>query len=74
MLLLQNFTLGKLWNLSLKGCSLRDPLKSMVHVESYKTVDLIAYLKSVLEEYAFISNWSSFCSLFHLRLIIKSRV
>uniref|UniRef100_A0A0R3RFC1 non-specific serine/threonine protein kinase n=1 Tax=Elaeophora elaphi TaxID=1147741 RepID=A0A0R3RFC1_9BILA len=42
--------LSKLWNLILKGCSLRDPLKSMVHVESYKTVDLIAYLKSVLED------------------------
>ncbi|VDK83805.1 unnamed protein product [Litomosoides sigmodontis] len=42
--------LGKLWNLVLKGCSLRDPLKSMVHVESYKTVGLIAYLKSVLED------------------------
>uniref|UniRef100_A0A915PJA2 non-specific serine/threonine protein kinase n=1 Tax=Setaria digitata TaxID=48799 RepID=A0A915PJA2_9BILA len=42
--------LGKLWNLNLKGCSLRDPLKSMVNVDSYKTVDLIAYLKSVLED------------------------
>nr|CDP90956.1 Bm6044, isoform b [Brugia malayi] len=42
--------LSKLWNLILKGCSLRDPLKSMVHVESYKTVNLIAYLKSVLED------------------------
>uniref|UniRef100_A0A8R1XUT2 non-specific serine/threonine protein kinase n=1 Tax=Onchocerca volvulus TaxID=6282 RepID=A0A8R1XUT2_ONCVO len=42
--------LSKLWNLMLKGCSLRDPLKSMVHVESYKTIDLIAYLKSVLED------------------------
>ncbi|KAM3721655.1 Leucine-rich repeat serine/threonine-protein kinase [Dirofilaria immitis] len=42
--------LSKLWNLMLKGCSLRDPLKSMVHVENYKTVDLIAYLKSVLED------------------------
>ncbi|EFO25986.1 TKL/LRRK protein kinase [Loa loa] len=42
--------LSKLWNLILKGCSLRDPLKSMVYVESYKTVDLIAYLKSILED------------------------
>ncbi|VDN18660.1 unnamed protein product [Gongylonema pulchrum] len=40
----------KLWNLSLKGCSLRDPLRNMVQAENYKTVDLIAYLKSVLEE------------------------
>ncbi|VDN03509.1 unnamed protein product [Thelazia callipaeda] len=42
--------LSKLWNLSLKGCQLRDPLRNMVHIENYKTVDLIAYLKSVLED------------------------
>ncbi|CAG9533559.1 unnamed protein product [Cercopithifilaria johnstoni] len=42
--------LSKLWNLILKGCSLRDPLKSMVHMENYKTVNLIAYLKSILED------------------------
>lgn len=42
--------LGKLWNLNLKGCSLRDPIRSMVQVSNYKTVDLIAYLKSILEE------------------------
>lgn len=60
-----NLTLGKLWNLILKGCSLRDPLKSMVHVESYKTVDLIAYLKSVLEEYVVsVNQFSSVFSCF----------
>uniref|UniRef100_A0A915AF19 non-specific serine/threonine protein kinase n=1 Tax=Parascaris univalens TaxID=6257 RepID=A0A915AF19_PARUN len=42
--------LGKLWNLNLKGCSLRDPIRSMIQVDNYKTVDLIAYLKSILED------------------------
>uniref|UniRef100_A0A0M3JH97 LRR domain containing protein n=1 Tax=Anisakis simplex TaxID=6269 RepID=A0A0M3JH97_ANISI len=46
--------LGKLWNLNLKGCSLRDPIRSMIKVDNYKTVDLIAYLKSILEEFVFL--------------------
>lgn len=42
--------LSKLWNLSLRGCSLNEPLKSMVESKKYKTMDIIGYLKSVLEE------------------------
>lgn len=42
--------LSKLWNLSLRGCTLNEPLKSMVESKKYKTMDIIGYLKSVLED------------------------
>ncbi|KAF1770229.1 hypothetical protein GCK72_002047 [Caenorhabditis remanei] len=42
--------LSRLWSLSLKGCSLKEPLESMVNVENCKTVEIVAYLKTILEE------------------------
>lgn len=42
--------LSKLWNLNLSGCSLGEPLKSMLESRKYKTVDIIGYLKSILED------------------------
>ena len=42
--------LSKLWNLSLRGCTLNEPLKSMVESKKYKTMDIIGYLKSILED------------------------
>ncbi|KAI1294731.1 Leucine-rich repeat serine/threonine-protein kinase 1 [Halotydeus destructor] len=42
--------LGKLWNLGLRGCSLNEPLKTMVDSKKYKTMDIIGYLKSILED------------------------
>lgn len=42
--------LTKLWNLNVLGCSLNEPLKSIVESKNYKMIDLIGYLKSILEE------------------------
>lgn len=42
--------LNRMWNLSLRGCNLNEPLKTMVESKKYKTMDIIGYLKSVLED------------------------
>ncbi|KJH53342.1 leucine Rich repeat-containing domain protein [Dictyocaulus viviparus] len=42
--------LSRLWSLSLKGCQLKDPLDSMVNTENCKTIEIIAYLKTILED------------------------
>ena len=42
--------LSKLWNLNTKGCSLQEPLRSMIESKKYKTMDVVGYLKSVLED------------------------
>ncbi|CAJ0570985.1 unnamed protein product, partial [Mesorhabditis spiculigera] len=42
--------LSRLWSLSLKGCKLKEPLNSMVNAEQCKTVQLVAFLKSILEQ------------------------
>lgn len=42
--------LSRLWNLNMKGCNLQEPLKSMIESKKYKTMDIIGYLKSVLED------------------------
>lgn len=42
--------LSRLWNLNTRGCSLGEPLKSMIDSNKYKTMDVIGYLKSVLED------------------------
>ncbi|KAF5301002.1 hypothetical protein FQR65_LT08985 [Abscondita terminalis] len=42
--------LSRLWNLNTRGCSLQEPLKSMIESKKYKTMDIIGYLKSVLED------------------------
>ena len=41
--------LQKLWNLNTRGCSLQEPLATMMTSKSYKTSDVIGYLRSVLE-------------------------
>jgi len=42
--------LSRLWNLNTRGCSLQEPLKSMIDSNKYKTMDVIGYLKSILED------------------------
>uniref|UniRef100_T1HIN4 non-specific serine/threonine protein kinase n=1 Tax=Rhodnius prolixus TaxID=13249 RepID=T1HIN4_RHOPR len=42
--------LSRLWNLNMRGCSLQEPLKTMIESKKYKTMDVIGYLKSVLED------------------------
>ncbi|ETN67521.1 Leucine-rich repeat kinase [Anopheles darlingi] len=42
--------LSRLWNLNTRGCSLQDPLRSMIESKKYKTMDIIGYLKSVYED------------------------
>lgn len=42
--------LGRLWNLNTQGCRLQEPLKSMIESKKYKTMDMIGYLKSILED------------------------
>lgn len=41
---------SKLWNLGVNGCNLSEPLKSIVESKAYKTMDIIGYLRSILEE------------------------
>merc|ERR1712020_325475 len=41
--------LQKLWNLNTKGCNLQEPLATMMNSKSYKTSDVIGYLRSILE-------------------------
>ena len=41
--------LQKLWNLNTRGCSLQEPLATMMSSKSYKTSDVIGYLRSILE-------------------------
>ncbi|KAJ8679026.1 hypothetical protein QAD02_014813 [Eretmocerus hayati] len=42
--------LSRLWNLNTQGCKLQEPLKTMIESKKYKTMDVIGYLKSVLED------------------------
>lgn len=42
--------LNKLWNLSTRGCNLNEPLKTMIESKKYKTMDIIGYLRSILEK------------------------
>uniref|UniRef100_A0A8D9E2H8 non-specific serine/threonine protein kinase n=1 Tax=Cacopsylla melanoneura TaxID=428564 RepID=A0A8D9E2H8_9HEMI len=42
--------LSRLWNLNTKGCCLQEPLRSMIESNKYKTMDILGYLKSVLED------------------------
>ena len=42
--------LSKLWNLSTRGCHLNEPLRTMIESKKYKTMDIIGYLKSILEK------------------------
>ena len=41
--------LHKLWNLNTSGCSLQEPLSTMTSSKTYKTSDIIGYLRSILE-------------------------
>ena len=41
--------LYKLWNLNTGGCNLQEPLLTLTSSKSYKTSDVIGYLRSVLE-------------------------
>ncbi|GBP27199.1 hypothetical protein EVAR_15972_1 [Eumeta japonica] len=42
--------LSRLWNLNTSGCPLQEPLRSMIQCGKYKSMDIVGYLKSVLEE------------------------
>ena len=37
--------LQKLWNLNTRGCSLTEPLATMMSSKSYKTSDVVGYLR-----------------------------
>lgn len=42
--------LSKLWNLNTVDCNLDEPIKSMIESKKYKTMDIVGYLKSILED------------------------
>ena len=42
-------SLHRLWNLNTNGCNLQEPLLTLTTIKSYKTSDIIGYLRSVLE-------------------------
>lgn len=43
--------LDKLWNIGIRDCSLKDPLKSVIDQENYKTVEILSVLRNKLEKY-----------------------
>ena len=43
------FHVLRLWNLNTNGCNLQEPLLTLTTIKSYKTSDIIGYLRSVLE-------------------------
>lgn len=58
--------LSKLWNLNTRMCNLSEPLRSMIESKKYKTMDVIGYLKSILEEYVSLSIFNCYFNLFIL--------
>lgn len=42
--------LSRMWNLNTKGCNLQEPIRSMIESNKYKTMDVIGFLKSILED------------------------
>ncbi|CDW57505.1 leucine rich repeat serine:threonine protein [Trichuris trichiura] len=44
--------LSRLWNLNLTGLNLAEPLNDLFDSKKCKTIDIIGYLKSILEEYS----------------------
>lgn len=42
--------LTRLWNLNTVGCSLSEPLRSVVRGGRSRSVDVVGYLRSVLQE------------------------
>lgn len=42
--------LSKLWNLNTAECALDEPIRSMIESKKYKTMDIVGYLKSILED------------------------
>lgn len=42
--------LSRLWSFNTRGCNLQGPLKAMIESNAYKTMDVIGYLKSILED------------------------
>ena len=42
--------LSKLWNLNTTDCNLDEPIRSMIESKKYKTMDIVGYLKSILED------------------------
>lgn len=41
--------LNRMWNFNVTGTNLQEPLKSMIESKRCKTMDIVGYLKSVLE-------------------------
>lgn len=42
--------LDKLWNIGIKDCQFKEPLKSFVDPENYKTMEILAFLRNKLEK------------------------
>lgn len=42
--------LEKLWSVSVNGCALKEPLKSVVGAGNFKTMDLISFLRNELDK------------------------
>lgn len=42
--------LDKLWNIGVRGCPLKEPLKSVIDQESYKTVEILSVLRNKLDK------------------------
>ncbi len=53
--------LSKLWNMNTRGCHLQEPLRSMIDSKKYKTMDVVGYLKSVLEDARPYARMKVFC-------------
>lgn len=40
--------LSRIWNLNFQGCNLQEPLKSLIERKGSKTMDIVGYLKSMV--------------------------
>lgn len=52
--------LSRLWNLNTKGCSLQEPLRSMIESKKYKTMDIIGCFDIYLIYFIFYNNFFGF--------------
>lgn len=42
--------LDKLWNIGIRDCQFKEPIKSFIDPENYKTMELLALLRNKLEK------------------------
>ena len=65
---------NRLWNLNTNGCNLQEPLHTLTSIKSYKTSDVIGYLRSVLENSKPYAREVFNSPVFHLNLCFRAAI